>query len=736
MGNKMSTSSKALLKRVPLLPDESLVSLLTRLTHLNFYPSPSLLIGHIVDEINEPKLHNDRLDFPVRPETYEKLSSLTLLDSIALYKATPHHFAQVLASPPDSVQSLELTDGSIVPYFPPTYLPDQIRPLFAGQFCPACLKEGAYHRLTWMPTAVSACLRHKCLLIDRCYVCHEEVSISAIVGTHCKKCKADLTKAKIFSVENDQIGILSQQIIQSWLMQNATPLSATSLLPGQPPAILYRVIEGLQSSVKALETLKWPYLHRIDSKPHTFIPWNRRVNHTLSPFESYLLYTTAFKVLMNWPDGFFEFLHAYQYEKLGSHSWNGSLYSTFNHLYTHWLRKNWLYPEFNFVQNAFKHYFTGNYWIKSPEKKLALCNNDDELTDQITYVPLSEASYFLETTINMIELLLRNELLTIFHRVNDDKYVSMVEVLKLRRKWHDPVRLDETAELLGVTKQLVIKLVKIGLLSAELMSVDGSPQWAFKKSAVLECLESISRHVQDSSLLEADGKIGYLNLSEALKKLSSVDMDVGCLLAEVTKGKLYAYHPLEQRFQLTSLLFKFTDIHAYQDLRKPKGNWLSREEVIALLRVKNVTFARWMTAGRITPVTNRGQSQFFDPSSVEKFNADYISIEEASRIVGVESHWVKRWARANWFSDICVSGPGIDGHDVYLFEKERLVQWRNERLTCEEAEKVLGVSSTLFQRWFDEKRVRHLEKMSNTHYWFSKQEILKLKDDPRNSFQV
>ncbi len=736
MGNKMSTSSQALLKRKPLLPDESLVSLLTRLTQLNFYPSPNLIIELILDEINEPKLHNDRLDFPVRPETYIKLSSLTLLDSIALYNATAHHFAQVLTSPPDSVKSLELPGGSIVPYLPPLDMLNHIRPMCAGQYCPVCLKEKAYHRLTWIPTAVSACLRHKCLLIDRCYLCHEEVPISAIVGAHCKKCRADLTKARIFSVENDQFGILSQQIIQSWFIQNITPLSATSLLPGQPPAILYRVIDGLQSSVKTLETLNWPYFHCIGSKPHGFIPWYRRITQTLTPYESYLLYTTAFKGLMNWPEGFYEFLHAYQYEKPGSHSWNGSLYSAFNHLYTHWLRKHWLYPEFFFLQSAFKQYFTGSYWINSPEKRLALSNNDIELADQIAYVPLSEAARLLETNINMIELLLRNELLTISSPVNDDKYVSRVEVLKFRHKWHDPVRLDETAELLGITKHLVINLVKVGLLPAEQMSMDGSSQWAFKKATVLECLESISRHVRDSSLLEADGKNWYLDMPEAIKKLSSVDMDVGCLLAEVAKGKLSAYHPLGQRFQLTSLLFILPDIHAYQDLRKPKGNWLSREEVIALLRVKNVTFARWMAAGRISPVTIRGQAQFFDPSIVEKFTSDYIPIEEASRIVGIESHWMKRWARANWFSGICVSGPGIDGHDTYLFENERLVRWRNERLTREEAEKVLGVSSILFQRWCKEKRVRHMEKMSHIHCWFSKQEILKLRDDPTNSLKV
>jgi hypothetical protein len=53
----------------------------------------------------------------------------------------------------------------------------QVRAATAALFCPLCLKEAAYHRLIWLPFAVSACLAHHCLLLDHCPACRRTVSV-------------------------------------------------------------------------------------------------------------------------------------------------------------------------------------------------------------------------------------------------------------------------------------------------------------------------------------------------------------------------------------------------------------------------------------------------------------------------------------------------------------------------------------------------------------------------------
>src|SRR5712692_1418517 len=171
----MASSLQALLARTPILTGESLASLLIRLTNLNYYEDPIFLQELVLlDKIDHPRHRKDKLEFPSFPETYQGLSALSQINAFTLYSATLHRFTHILTSPPETIQSFQLPDHTSVPFLPQSFISRQIRPLSAGQFCPSCLQESAYHRLIWMPIAVSVCLRHKCLLINHCLECNEE----------------------------------------------------------------------------------------------------------------------------------------------------------------------------------------------------------------------------------------------------------------------------------------------------------------------------------------------------------------------------------------------------------------------------------------------------------------------------------------------------------------------------------------------------------------------------------
>lgn len=68
-----------------------------------------------------------------------------------------------------------------MPVLAPEIAREQLRPELAAQFCPLCLKEAHYHRVLWLPVAVSACITHKRFLVDCCPACQAKLSIQAIV---------------------------------------------------------------------------------------------------------------------------------------------------------------------------------------------------------------------------------------------------------------------------------------------------------------------------------------------------------------------------------------------------------------------------------------------------------------------------------------------------------------------------------------------------------------------------
>lgn len=113
----------------------------------------------------------------------------------------------------------------------------------AAQYCPHCLKSAAYHRLSWIPISSTTCLEHSCLLTSRCPQCHKPISIQEIVWQRCRNCLACLSSANTLSIEDDELGILSQHSIQSWLMDGYVTKSLDP--PSQHPAVLYDFLEYL-----------------------------------------------------------------------------------------------------------------------------------------------------------------------------------------------------------------------------------------------------------------------------------------------------------------------------------------------------------------------------------------------------------------------------------------------------------------------------------------------------------
>ena len=57
-----------------------------------------------------------------------------------------------------------------------------------------------------------------------------------------------------------------------------------------------------------------------------------------------------------------------------------------------------------------------------------------------------------------------------------------------------------------------------------------------------------------------------------------------------------------------------------------------------------------------------------------------MSILAGTGQLGVGEMAVQKWARQGRFSDVCVSGPNVDGHHGYIFNKKRLLRWYEDWL--------------------------------------------------------
>jgi hypothetical protein len=299
-------SPRPFLCRSPLLPGESLYSLLIRLAVLNHY-STSLLLGVCFFRPGKKSNFYYQLDIPKQPlkaSTYTRLAAFTDIAPADLYAATPHRYGRVLA--PLTRRPLKIR----VPWNKPRafYRPKggfhEVRTVPCAQFCPLCLKEAAYHRLIWALNAVSVCCSHQCLLVGHCPICRKNLGVEAVVKGQCQYCKTLLMSLPVHSVQDDAFGLFAQRTMLAWIEEKLPPQDRWGLtLPQQPAPLLYHFVQILRHAL----------LRALVSPPAPIVP-NRRTRKSREaetvPEIQYELTRLAVQAVVNWPDNFVAFRRA------------------------------------------------------------------------------------------------------------------------------------------------------------------------------------------------------------------------------------------------------------------------------------------------------------------------------------------------------------------------------------------------------------------------------------------
>lgn len=348
--------------RPALLPGEALASFFVRLSILNAYPSVNM-VNHVTREyLPQP----DELTRPMYAETYQVLQHLTKLTPFELYQATPQLFAGIFSPPDHETAWVSLLHGERVPLLKAKVLQHHLWSSYNVCYCPLCLQESAYYRLVWLPRAVATCWVHRCLLVRGCQACNHPLQVPDVVKRYCPRCHFDLSQAITSPLTGDSLGLFSQAMILTWLggSQEASLSPANELkdsddkwaesIPRCPAAVLYHFVEALQRTLFRVGS-EWTYWHVPNGRfPEGNNKLSRFRTTTLTPEFSYILFATAFKTLVGWPDGFYEFLDAYR-QRNGCQAKNYRA-KDFGSVSSVCLENRWASPHFQFVQAAFNQY--------------------------------------------------------------------------------------------------------------------------------------------------------------------------------------------------------------------------------------------------------------------------------------------------------------------------------------------------------------------------------------------
>src|SRR5262249_32432003 len=139
--------------------------------------------------------------------------------------------------------------------------------------------------------------------------------------------------------------------------------------------------------------------------------------------------------------------------------------------------------------------------------------------------------------------------------------------------------------------------------------------------------------------------------------------------------------------------------------RQPERKLLvSIEDARHILHCGALTLRKWYATKLLMPcqesMAGPKRHWWYSRKDVDAFAARYITSKEAAILLACSELTVQSWARARLIP--AASGPEIDGCHSYRFEKAKVLQWRAERMSYQEASQWLGRSKATLHRWIQQ----------------------------------
>lgn len=614
----MTDFTVRLLRRTPLLPSESLPSLVERLAQLNYYGGTSVLTW--LCRAQQACLGNpDKVGRPRCGGTFLRLAHLTQLPVDQLIAASAHYFTPALA-PTGAAPTI--ADWLATPDQPRT-LPSQahfsLRPTTVAQYCPRCLQQAHYHRLSWLPAPVTICQQHLCLLVDHCPGCRRPIAIADIVCGRCSTCRAELSAAPAVSVADDNLGLHTQNLIGAWFgLGPMLPWDTAQHIPAPTLAVRFRLLEHLYRRLLGCREAwaTWPTpLPGLDEQM-THI--NTR-SHRLAARETYYLYRAAFAALLDWPQGLHRYLDAYS----GWRTPAASASQRTKRLGT--LQKDWLAPTWRTTDNdlclqAFVDYLrdrqipftvslvnhlkdvtwfgdqTGLWTEQRVAQTLDLPRQD--LARFYPHGPLGPCRWPLERA--------------------SATYFDRAKVLAIHHRWQTARgwSLADASCWLGLPESTVLMLVARGLLTP-LADSAAPPHCIFDRQTVVAFFDRVAA----CTVFSQEFVGGLLHLDEAVRYIDHRAVDPATLLHAALNGILSVYRRHPELSALGHVCF--VDIQLIRQghtLPTPLG-WVRGLNFARNNNLEPETVQAWVDAGLIQP--QGGTDCYFKIQHLEELAAAY-----------------------------------------------------------------------------------------------------------------
>lgn len=593
--------------------NEHIFSFILRVTNANFYDS----IRWILDLSTIPASRDDIPGIVFGKYNLYKLAQITEIDI--------HHLI--------SMTYAEHTDESLLSQA-------YIRPMHM-KICPLCLKEKEYIEKYLDVQAYTTCVKHKTLLLSHCPSCKKRISWYRKNIFICS-CGFDFRNHFPKILEQEQFNFSS--FIYDAIYGNKQYLNhpVYSLHINQVCRFIYIFSNYYNDSSERI----------------TFSATNMLKLHNL--------FERTFKLLVNFPNSFFDFLEWRRSNKKNIYLKTGLL-SEFGGLHKA-IYKNFNEPDYKFIISFFEDYLSQRWnggYLTSKCKRISITKQRSKsyLSKTTTANILQVNSEYIDKLINDGRLIGKVESMGKYRMF----LIEKVSLYKLKEYFESLISSDDAATLLSTTRHNVADLIRSGLLTARRgPSIDSYAIWKLS----IEDINNLLNEIRDKIFPKENAK--ELNIKKSIQKLSIIKVNLIKFISKILNGEL---SPSSEKkgVGLSRFYFSESDLAKIitDTLKEQKGKYMSPKEIAIFTGVpKSEVIIQWIRKGFFENYIKTPKFFLVPRESVVKFQQQYVILSKIAYELETSPRNLLNLLQIH---DIFpISGPTIDGTRQYLLLRNSL----------------------------------------------------------------
>jgi DNA-binding transcriptional MerR regulator len=717
---------------------ESLDSLVLGLSEKYRYNSVRWLAGLIAP----PPIEWGEFDLLYRSEQFQSLAKLAKVDVDTLYNHTLHRFLPSYYAPKELASMVGVEDYGELPR--PLWPHQGVlkytrykRTLCGQAICPHCWAEGKTILLPWSLLHVTTCPRHEVLLVDRCTECGKAWRKGREKG-QCRQCGARVEDLRTLRIGEHPPSKVLQSLIYGKLgyaidrdalnavhAQPANPVNELS--PHDLMRFLFRfgqilMLRDPENPIFSEQVMlpgnapKTPYVPQD--------PWD--LSGILGVSDIHNVLTGACRLLVDWPNAWYTTLDrlVVREERSVKPRLPQILQQEFAGPEWAWLNNGWE----EFVGQNAKSSIALQPWLHYyRNRKRARGEVSDVLSPR-------QAARYLGVRIERFKSMIEQGAIEATPRNGGSRskgviLVTMETVRQLEVLRRSELTVTQVAKRLAIGEAPVRELIATGILTRDGMFNRTKPRVLENTLAdflakVLEKAEVLPPELEEGSIL-------------TLEQASLLGTYYG-----PNKAKLIVavYHGLIRTFKadgeegLRALRFLESDVQSYAvNEPQPDGRLLvARSEVLSILKCTYRALDRYCKLGLLLPIESSvlGPNAVwrYDSRDIEAFQQRYVKSGEAASLLGCAASTLLGLARANSIPTECIryipEGGRAGGGRNYLFVRDALLEWGQDRISTKDAARLFGVSPGTVRAWVIEGRLIRIGPL-----WLSRKQVMERLED-------